>query len=175
MRSRGRAVRARIHLVSRKNMQVGTVAAQYSGADIEFAAVEGGDRLDPVTWIVRVGEERVDARAGAPFFQRDDGSALTRGEVESLVRTAAGMVGEPQDRLTMHSGRAGMTTLLATAGFDAAYIKEYGFWSSEAYESYIRGTVFARRHPRPYYSPDRNIPVAEVLKLRGVEIAREWA
>jgi hypothetical protein len=175
MWSRGRAVRARIHLVSRKNMQVGTVAAQYGGADIEFAAVEGGDRLDPVTWIVRVGEERVDARAGAPFFQRDDGSALTRGEVESLVRTAAGMVGEPQDRLTMHSGRAGMTTLLATAGFDAAYIKEYGFWSSKAYESYIRGTVFARRHPRPYYSPDRNIPVAEVLKLRGVEIAREWA
>jgi hypothetical protein len=40
---------------------------------------------------------------------------------------------------------------------------------------YIRGTVFARCHPRPYYSPDRNIPVAEVLKLRGVEIAREWA
>ena len=123
----------------------------------------------------RTAEPHGDTRAGAPFFQRDDGSALTRGEVESLVRTAAVMVGEPQDRLTMHSGRAGMTTLLATAGFDAAYIKEYGFWSSEAYESYIRGTVFARCHPRPYYSPDRNIPVAEVLKLRGVEIAREWA
>ncbi len=59
------------------------------------------------------------------------------------MRVAAGVVGEPQDRLTMHSGRAGMTTLLATAGFDAAYIKEYGFWSTEAYEGYIRGTVLA--------------------------------
>ena len=173
--ARGQAVRARILLVSRKNMQIGTVAAQYGGAYIEFAAVDGGDQLDPVPWLVRVGRERVDRRAGAPFFQRDDGSALTRGEVESLVRAAAGEVGEPCDRLTMHSGRAGMTTLLATAGFDATYIKEYGFWSSDAYEDYIRGTVFARRHAQPHYVPDRNTPVAEVLRLRGVVTTREWA
>jgi hypothetical protein len=92
-----------------------------------------------------------------------------------LVRTAAGEVGEPQGRLAMHSGRAGMTTLLAAAGFDAAYIKEYGFWSSDAYEDYIRSTVFARRHAQPHYMPDRNTPVAEVLRLRGVATAREWA
>jgi hypothetical protein len=45
------------------------------------------------------------ARSGwtcdAPFFQRDDGSALARSDVESLVREAAGEVGESQDRLTM--------------------------------------------------------------------------
>jgi hypothetical protein len=171
---RGRAVRARVRLESRKNMQIGTAAAQLGGADIEFAATDDDDQLDPVAWIVRVERERIDRRADAPFFQRDDGSALARGELESLVRVAAGVVGEPQDRLTMHSGRAGMTTLLATAGFDAAYIKEYGFWSTEAYEGYIRGTVFARRHPQPHYVPDRDTPVAEVLRLRGVVIAREW-
>jgi hypothetical protein len=38
-----------------------------------------------VTWIVRVGEERVDMRPDAPFFQCDDGSALARSDVESLV------------------------------------------------------------------------------------------
>ncbi len=165
-RSRGRAVRARVRLASRKNMQIGTAAAQFGGAHIELAAVDCGDLLDPVAWIVCVGEERVDAHPDAPFFQRDDGSALARSDVESLVREAAGEVGEPQDRLTMHSGREGMTTLLAAAGFDAAYIKEYGFWSSQAYEDYIRGTVFTRHHPQPHYVPDRNAPVAEVLKLQ---------
>jgi hypothetical protein len=118
---RGRALRARVRLESRNNMQIGTAAAQLGGADIEFAATDDDDQLDPVAWIVRVERERIDRRADAPLFQRDDGSALTRGEVESLVRVAAGVVGEPQDRLTMHSGRAGMTTLLATAGFDAAF------------------------------------------------------
>ncbi len=52
---------------------------------------------------------------------------------------------------------------------------EYGFWSSDAYEDYIRGTVFARRHAQPHYVPDRNTPVAEVLRLRGVVTTREWA
>jgi hypothetical protein len=75
----------------------------------------------------------------------------------------------------MHSGRAGMTTLLAAAGFDAAYIIEYGFWSSQAYEDYIRGTLFTRHHPQPHYVPDRNAPVAEVRRLRGIVIEREWA
>ncbi len=56
----------------------------------------------------------------------------------------------------MHSGRAGMTTLLAAAGLDAAYIKEYGFWSSQAYEDYIRGSVFTRHHSWPHHVPDRN-------------------
>jgi hypothetical protein len=74
-RSRGRAVRARVRLTSRKNMQIGTAAAQFGGAHIEFAAVDDGDPLDPVSWIVRVGEERVDMRLDAPFFQHDDGSA----------------------------------------------------------------------------------------------------
>jgi hypothetical protein len=54
--------------VSRKNLQIGTVAAQFGEADIEVAAVVGGDRLDPVAWTVLVGQERVDERAGAPFF-----------------------------------------------------------------------------------------------------------
>jgi hypothetical protein len=67
-----------------------------------------------------------------------------------------------------------VTTLLVAAGFDATYIKEYGFWSAEAYEGYIRGTELARRHPQPHYVPDRDTPVAEVLRLRGVMIAREW-
>jgi hypothetical protein len=31
-----------------------------------------------VSWIVSVSEERVDKRLDAPFFQRDDGSALAR-------------------------------------------------------------------------------------------------
>ncbi len=66
----------------------------------------------------------MDQRGGAPFSQRDDGIALKRGEVERLVRSAASKVGEPQDRLTRHSGRAGLTMLLAAAGFDATYIKE---------------------------------------------------
>ncbi len=46
------------------------------------------------------------------------------------MRVAAGVGGEPYDRLTMHSERAGMTTLLVAAEFDAMYIKEYGFWSA---------------------------------------------
>jgi hypothetical protein len=55
------------------------------GADIEFAAMDDDDQLDqldPVAWIVRVERERIDRCADAPFFQRDDGSALTRQEVE---------------------------------------------------------------------------------------------
>ncbi len=106
-------MRARVRLESRKNMQIGTDAAQFGGAGIEFAATDNDDPLDPVGWIVRVGLERIDKCADAPFFQREDGSALARGQVERMVREAAGVVGEPQDRLTMHSGRAGMTTLRA--------------------------------------------------------------
>jgi hypothetical protein len=80
-RSRGRAVRARVRLTSRKNVQIGTAAAQFGGArHIEFAAVDDGDPLDPVSWIVRVGEERVGMRLDAPFFQRDDGSEHSRGQ-----------------------------------------------------------------------------------------------
>jgi hypothetical protein len=41
------------------------------GAHVEFAALDDGDPLDPaVSWIVRVGEERVDMRLDAPFFRQ---------------------------------------------------------------------------------------------------------
>jgi hypothetical protein len=56
-------VRARVRLESRNNMQIGTAAAQYGGADIELAATDDNDQLDPVAWIVRVERERIDRRA----------------------------------------------------------------------------------------------------------------
>ncbi len=34
--------------------------------------------------------------------------------------------------------------------------------------------MLARRHPQPHYVPDRNTPVAKVVRLRGIVIAREW-
>jgi hypothetical protein len=115
-------------------------------------------------------------RAKAPTGLHNNGLVCSMAVKLHQSRQVLGLEARsrPRSFLTMHSGRAGMTTLLATAGFDAAYIKEYGFWSTEAYEGYIRGTVFARRHPQPHYVPNRNTPVAEVLRLRGVVIAREW-
>jgi hypothetical protein len=67
--------------------------------------VRRGRRRCPTGPGILARASRVDEWAGAPFFQRDDGSALTRGEVESLVRPAAGKSGQPEDHLTMHSGR----------------------------------------------------------------------
>ena len=40
--------------VSLKNMHIGTVAAKFGGADVEFATVNGGALLDPVSWLVLV-------------------------------------------------------------------------------------------------------------------------
>jgi hypothetical protein len=55
-------MRSRVTRAQDRTRRSGHAAAQFGGAHIEFAAVHDGDPLDPVTWIVRVGEERVDMR-----------------------------------------------------------------------------------------------------------------
>ena len=88
--------------------------------------------------VVMLLPERLTTEAHLPFFRWEDGSPVTRTEVEDLLGTAALQEGMPADTLNTHSLRVGGASALYHAtGGNAPVVKRLGRWASEAYEGYL--------------------------------------
>jgi hypothetical protein len=109
-------------------------AARYGGADIEFAATDDDDQLDPVAWIVRVKGERIDRRADAflPARRRERAGAR-RCEEPGACRGWCGWraARSPDDALGARRNDDATRECRVRCGVH----QEDGFWSTEAYES----------------------------------------
>ena len=74
----------------------------------------------------------------APAFRVSSGNGYRHSRFNSELKTILAPTLKGYGRITAHSFRAGLATLLATAGFDDEVIKAIGRWSSSAFMTYIK-------------------------------------
>jgi integrase len=74
----------------------------------------------------------------APFFRLADGSTLTRGRLQKVLRKAMELAGYNPSEYGTHSLRIGACTSLAAAGWGAEMIQVMGRYASDAFMSYLK-------------------------------------
>ena len=98
--------------------------------------------LDPVRALKYYWEMRCSAYGNdrdLPFFLEENGKVLTKQRFNGLLhKLLDDLVEDKRDKLTGHSFRAGLATLMEVAGFDKEDIKAWGRWSSEAFQRYCK-------------------------------------
>ena len=95
--------------------------------------------LCPVRAWERWSRLKGETREDLPAFRRENGTCFTGKHLNKLLRAFL----EPhldyeQMKISSHSFRAGMATLLGTLGFGDEEIMAMGRWSSDAYLSYLK-------------------------------------
>ncbi len=75
-----------------------------------------------------------------PLFQLEDGSHLSRSDINSWLRCLLRDTGVDPSRYSSHSFRIGSATAAAAAGFSDTQIQRLGRWRSDAFRRYIRPT-----------------------------------
>ena len=78
---------------------------------------------------------------GGPVMAVPGEDPIGRNEVAEVLRRAAVELGEPTDRLSTHSLRAGGATALYAAGYGEAEITYHGRWASASWLVYVHRTV----------------------------------
>ena len=74
-----------------------------------------------------------------PLFREDDGTPLTGRKFNTYLRTLLkDSVDYKSGKITSHSFRSGLATVISTQGLSIKEIKEAGRWNSRAYESYVK-------------------------------------
>ena len=74
----------------------------------------------------------------APAFRVRTGNGYRHSRFNNELKAILAPTLRGYGRITAHSFRAGLATLLATAGFDDEVIKAIGRWSSSAFMTYIK-------------------------------------
>ena len=126
-----------------------------SGDVIELFHVPDAS-LDPVKAISHYKELRgkIHGNEGSkPFFLEEDGRILTKQRFNKCLHDLLDrFLKDERDKLTGHSFRSGLATLMEAAGFSEMDIKAWGRWSSEAFRKYCkenrpRDRIFKMLHP----------------------------
>lgn len=112
--------------------------------------------LDPVRAISNYKElrRRLHGCEGSrPFFLEEDGRILTKQKFNKLLHGLLDKyLSDDRDKITGHSFRSGLATLMEAAGFSEMDIKAWGRWSSDAFRKYCkenrpRDRIFAMLYP----------------------------
>jgi hypothetical protein len=72
-----------------------------------------------------------------PMARWDDGSPVTRGQIQRQLEEAAAQEGYPADRMRSHSLRIGGATALYQVYGDTELVKRWGRWASGAFHAYL--------------------------------------
>ena len=98
--------------------------------------------LDPVRAINQYRDLRTKRHGldgGLPFFLEEDGRILTKQKFNKLLHELIdSFLTDDRDKLTGHSFRSGLATLMEAAGFSEEDIKAWGRWSSDAFARYCK-------------------------------------
>ena len=98
---------------------------------------ESGNQLCPVK-AFKKWRSHADIKKGFPVFELD-GAAMTGNRMNKILsELLEPQIGRDKGRITTHSFRAGIATLLAEKGFDDDEIMTVGRWHSRAYEAYVK-------------------------------------
>ena len=83
---------------------------------------------------------------GLPAFRRGNGVAMTGRRMNEILKDLLkGHVDYQKGRITGHSFRSGVPSILGAAGYAEEEIKVVGRWSSRAYECYTKLPRVKRR------------------------------
>jgi hypothetical protein len=114
---------------------------QKSAAPIVVDVFENGGQLCPLTAYWKWRKQR-GLQADLPVFRWTDGHPLTGNKLNKvLTELLADKLAQASGKITTHSFRSGIASMIAQKGFSTDDIKAIGRWSSRAYEVYIK-------HPR---------------------------
>ena len=102
-----------------------------NGDEIEVFQVESG--LDPFSALARYKELLVKNGwfiPGKPFFRRSNGFCLTRDQLNCFLREKFAPLLSPDDIISSHSFRAGVSSHMQSWGFSSDDIKGKGFFQA---------------------------------------------
>ena len=109
---------------------------------------EVDSRLDPVSALSHYKDlllQRGWLVPDKPFFRKDNGSCLTKDHVNRFLRDKFSSLLSPDEVLSCHSFRAGVSSHMQAWGFSEEQIKGHGRWSSDAWKSYCKIPLIKRR------------------------------
>lgn len=108
-----------------------------SGHGTHIAISSVSSHLCPVQALATFLPHRLARYPPGPIFIMSNGSTLTPGRFNSLLKDTISRIGLDPRRFSSHSFRAGAATTAAAAGLPDWLIKSLGRWSSSAYQIYI--------------------------------------
>ena len=98
--------------------------------------------LDPIRAVMyfwKLREKVHGTRADLPLFLEEDGKNFTKKKLNKLLHELMDpFLTDERDKLTGHSFRGGLATLMEAAGMSEEDIKAWGRWSSEAFKRYCK-------------------------------------
>ncbi len=93
--------------------------------------------------LVRLAETQPHLGPEDPLFLHPDGRPVTAAQVSRAVKEAAVAMGLGPDGYSSHSLRIACASCLADAGYDEAFIQEFGRWKSDTFHIYVRRSIDA--------------------------------
>ena len=112
-----------------------------TGDVVEVYSVQDA-ALDPVRAVMHFWNQRQKIHgkeADLPFFVEEDGRNFTKRKMNKLLHELMDpFMTDVRDKLTGHSFRSGLATLMQAAGMAEEDIKAWGRWSSEAFRKYCK-------------------------------------
>ena len=110
-----------------------------TGKDIVLDIFEIPGGLCPVKAFTRWRNKSATTGRGGPAFRGEDGTPLTGRKFNThLKELLSDVIDYRKEKITSHSFRAGLATLLATNGVSIGEIKSAGRWNSRSYEKYVK-------------------------------------
>ena len=110
-----------------------------TGKDVVLDIFEIAGGLCPIKAFTRWRSKSATTGRGGPAFREEDGTPLTGRKFNAYLKELlSDIVDYKKEKITSHSFRAGLATLLATNGVSIGEIKIAGRWNSRSYEKYVK-------------------------------------
>ena len=116
---------------------------EVTGDVVEVWATPEMPDLDPLTALInfmQMREKKFGKAEEHPLFLHENGKLLTKQQFNSDLKNLLSIYPQlcaPDIRWTGHCFRSGISTLLATLGFEDHQIQNWGRWHSSAFLRYI--------------------------------------
>ena len=109
------------------------------GTGVEVEVYETGSEVCPVKALRKCWKCTKESREDQPAFRQENGKAWTgRRFNEELKKLLGPHMDDRYGKVTAHSFRSGVTSMLGRAGYSDAELQAVGRWSSRAFEHYVK-------------------------------------